>query len=106
FDELEVLARPESGLFERFTFLARPALPRRGLGNGRCINHFAEDYRHASFYRLKYNTRPCIITFMNAMLFAVLLAAGAAAQAADIPRLPDGKPDLNGVWERPFVPDM
>jgi hypothetical protein len=42
---------------------------------------------------------------MNVKLFAVLLAA-AAAQAADIPRLPDGKPDLNGVWERPFVPDM
>ena len=23
-----------------------------------------------------------------------------------IPRLFNGKPDLNGVWERPYVPDM
>jgi len=22
------------------------------------------------------------------------------------PRLPDGKPDLNGVWQRPYVPDI
>lgn len=26
--------------------------------------------------------------------------------AADVPRLPDGKPDLNGVWEIPYVSDM
>jgi hypothetical protein len=25
---------------------------------------------------------------------------------APIPRGPDGKPDMNGVWERPYVPDM
>src|SRR5215472_13493475 len=42
---------------------------------------------------------------VSAVGFAILLAAAAAA-AADIPRLPDGKPNLNGVWERPFVPDM
>src|SRR5436305_9968979 len=26
--------------------------------------------------------------------------------SGQIPRLPDGKPDLKGVWERPYVPDM
>src|SRR5690349_16463402 len=31
---------------------------------------------------------------------------GAAVWADGIPRLSNGKPDLNGVWERPYVPDM
>ena len=42
---------------------------------------------------------------------AVLLLTGLAQQAfaqtgADIPRLPSGKPDLNGVWEFPYVANM
>ena len=39
-------------------------------------------------------------------VLAIVLLAPAPAGAADIPRLPDGKPDLNGVWQRPYVPDM
>jgi hypothetical protein len=30
----------------------------------------------------------------------------AAADAAPTPRLPNGKPDLSGVWTVPYVPDM
>lgn len=28
------------------------------------------------------------------------------AQSAAPPRMPNGKPDLNGIWQRPYVPDM
>jgi len=34
-----------------------------------------------------------------------LTAAEAVAQGT-VPRTPSGKPDLSGVWERPYVPDM
>lgn len=30
----------------------------------------------------------------------------APLQTAPAPRMPSGKPDLNGIWDRPYVPDM
>ena len=41
-----------------------------------------------------------------ALSAALTIPAAYSQSAPSIPRLPDGKPDLNGVWERPFVPDM
>jgi hypothetical protein len=41
------------------------------------------------------------------LAIAALMGALVSGQsAAKIPRVPDGKPDMNGVWERPYVPDM
>src|SRR5579863_8390565 len=45
--------------------------------------------------------RPSGASLLGSM---ILLAALASAQS--IPRMPNGKPNLNGVWQHPYVPDM
>jgi hypothetical protein len=49
-------------------------------------------------------------SFLTAAGLAVLsisiMAPAAKAQAKAIPRTPDGKPDFQGVWQHPYVPDM
>lgn len=46
----------------------------------------------------------------STFLIATCLLAGfslqSQAQGGDIPRMPSGKPNFNGVWEFPYVPDM
>jgi hypothetical protein len=45
-----------------------------------------------------------IMAATAALAISGLAVAPAIAQT--IPRMPDGKPDLNGVWQHPYVPDM
>jgi hypothetical protein len=33
-------------------------------------------------------------------------ATAGNSQANDIPRMPDGRPNLNGIWDHPYVPDV
>jgi hypothetical protein len=37
---------------------------------------------------------------------ALALIGSAAGQTSAIPRMPDGKPNFNGIWDHPYVPDV
>lgn len=50
--------------------------------------------------------RPLLSSLTATLLMAGLAQSAAFAQDADIPRTASGKPDLNGYWEFPYVPDM
>jgi len=40
------------------------------------------------------------------LIWAALFTLPLFAQKKDIPRMPDGHPDMQGVWQHPYVPDM
>src|SRR6202142_3032731 len=42
---------------------------------------------------------------VGSMICAAIALAG-LSHAQSIPRMPDGKPNMNGVWQHPYVSDM
>src|SRR5579863_6338541 len=74
----------------------------------------ASDNRRRSRNQQRVRRVAIASSYMVAMVFALLPAqaqpsggsAPSAAAATEIPRLPDGHPDLNGVWQIPYTPDM
>lgn len=52
----------------------------------------------------------CNAAVIRAIVLATIVGGlasqGVQAQTKDIPRMPDGKPNLNGIWDHPYVPDV
>jgi|HubBroStandDraft_5_1064220.scaffolds.fasta_scaffold07691_6 hypothetical protein len=61
---------------------------------------------------LKSSTRSSILTLlalapgMLGQTPDVPTKSGAHVETDGIPRLPNGRPDLNGIWDHPYVPDV
>src|ERR1700679_399318 len=43
---------------------------------------------------------------MKSIPLLILTVSFAFAQTKTIPRMPDGKPNFNGIWDHPYVPDV
>ena len=50
--------------------------------------------------------RAAILTLASVYLFAQTCWAQTSVKPSGVPRMPDGKPDLSGIWVGPFVNDM
>jgi hypothetical protein len=53
-------------------------------------------------------TLPAVLALLGlaAVPLAAQPSAPAKAESKAIPRMPDGHPDMQGVWQHPYVPDM
>jgi hypothetical protein len=52
--------------------------------------------------------KPATVALVALIFASCAIAQSVPSQSAptSVPRMTNGKPDLNGVWERPYVPDM
>ena len=51
-------------------------------------------------------TTAAVLGLLPSLAISVLGQPATKVQSTAIPRMPDGKPNLQGVWQHPYVPDM